>query len=383
MKEVVVLIVEDNEADADLIKTYLSQSTLGNDYVCIYAGRLEEALEKTKLAQVDVAILDLNLPDSEGLGTFNNLYHDVAFPIIISSGLDDEPTALKAVQSGAQDYLIKDELTPRVLDRALSYAMERHSLNQELREARKTAEQANETKSQFLAMMSHEFRTPLNGIISALELIRDDTYTEQNQEFLHIIDKSAHDLLTLINDLLDISKIEAGKLRMNIRQFSLQESVDFVLEFLKPKADEKGIELLAHVDEDVLDVVYSDPRRLNQVLINLVGNAIKFTEFGEVSLRVKAGTKGKPHFEVKDSGIGIDPSILDNIFEPFIQADSSNKRSYEGTGLGLAICKRLVALLGGEMCVESQLRIGSTFHFTISNHLDSSELQKREIVSKT
>jgi len=357
-----ILLIEDNPGDVLLLRALLEEVN-GDTFTVIHVDHLAAGLTRLAEAGIDIVLQDLTLPDGNGLEILRTLRHQAAkVPIVVLTGLDDEALALQAVQEGAQDYLVKGSMNGHALARCIRYAIERERLRTELEEARDQALEAARLKSEFLANISHELRTPLTAILGFSSLLRRNhrgTCDVRQLNHLERIHQNGQHLLAMINDLLDLSKIEAGKVSISLEQVRPGAVIEQVVDTLLPLAAEQDIDLEEIVDER-LPTFQSDPIRLHQILLNLGSNAIKFTHHGGVILEVRQEGHAMV-FLVRDTGIGIPAEALETIFDEFRQVDGSITREYSGTGLGLSVSRQLARLLGGDIEVFSREGEGSTF----------------------
>jgi len=421
-----VLLIEDNPGDARLIAEMLdSARAKGLAFELTWAEDLPSGLQRLHTDGADVVLLDLGLPGSSGLETLQLLFaHGRKVPtLVVLSGLTDEEVAVQALQSGAQDYLVKGQVDSATLLRAIRYAIGRTQAEEALRQAhdelehrvvarttdlaravdalraevverkrveetlrqhrdhleelvkgrtaelvaaKEKAEVANRAKSAFLANMSHDLRTPLNGILGFSQILELDASLNPRQlASITTIRQSGEHLLTLINDILDLAKIEAGKAELFPVDVELPAFLHVIADIIRVKAEQKpGLEFVCQFGADLPSHVQADGTRLRQVLLNLLDNAVKFTDRGQVTLQVNFTPPARLRVDVRDTGVGMTPEQLRRLFNPFEQVGDTRRRS-AGTGLGLVTSREFVRLMGSDIRVVSRYGEGSSFSFEL------------------
>ena len=364
-----ILLVDDDPIQRILLRGSLEPF----GFKCEEAENGNDGIDKCATLTPDLVILDVMMPGIDGFGVCSEIRQSseiYATPVLMMTALDDIRSIEQAFEAGATNFQTKP-INTQLLPYHLKYMLRSSSFEQTSREAQRLAEESSAAKSQFLATMSHELRTPLNAVLGFSEIIYQQILGEVGNsnylEYAKDIHESAAHLLTLINDILDISKIESGKIALNNDVCSLPELMDRAARIARPLADEVGLQFEVHLASD-LPLISTDELRLKQVLINLLSNAIKFTPApGRVTLKVGFSSERGIIISVTDSGIGIPSDEVQNMLSPFAQVDSDLNRKYEGTGLGLPIAKSLTEQMGGTFHLESEEGRGTCVIITFPN----------------
>ncbi|TPV60833.1 response regulator [Aestuariibacter sp. GS-14] len=365
-----LLLIEDDEDDYLLTADSLAQCK-SPTFSISWAQNGDQAISLLKEQPFDLCLLDYRLGKENAIDVLAKLKAlSVSIPVVVLTGQADSVVDDMVMRAGAEDFLTKSEIdTPRFM-RTIRYALVRREIETERLE-RNRIEQQNKAKDKFLAHLGHELRTPLASILGYTEMLLDNHSNEPIQQELSTILNNSKHLLSLLNDLLDMSRIMANKLELSPSALHLASFLSDLYSLMVMQASEKGLVLTVVADSNIPEEISTDATRLRQVLINLVNNAIKFTPNGQVTIRIKASAPQKLLiFCVEDTGIGMPEDKLDKIFQPFEQIEDLMQANHGGAGLGLAITRELVNRIGGEICVESQPGKGSQFHFTIPLQCD-------------
>ncbi len=362
-----ILIIDDSESNLDYIKSLLLDQT----YKVAMASGGKAALLKIRSQKFDLVLLDYVMPGMNGLEVCREIRNDklnADTPVIFLTADQSEHTLAQAFEAGAVDFIKKPFSGTELIARVKNHLnLVEHK--KQLATARDYAESASSAKGEFLANMSHEIRTPMNGIVTVVEFLKDTPLTQKQTELLDIIKSSSDSLLQIINDILDFSKIEAGQIELEKLHFNLKDELDLVLKPLDLRAHAKGLFLRLDYDTQIPLSICGDALRIKQIIINLVNNAIKFTNTGGVTIHVKMAQSTEDQlellFNIEDTGIGILPQNQGKLFKSFSQTDASSTRKYGGTGLGLAISKSLVEMMNGKIWLKSDINQGATFSFNL------------------
>lgn len=378
-----VLLVEPDHDVATLFVE--AMSIRAADLAVTLVGSLQEALVALSLTPHEVALVELNLPDASGLQTVLQLRQQhPELPLVVLSTIADEDLALTAIQQGAQDYLLKEAVHYSLISRAIRYGIERKRIELELQAAKVTALAASAAKSEFLAHMSHEIRNPLTAIVNYAELVqRPETALSERESAVETIRRNALHLLEVVNDILDISKIESRTFDLERVECSPRQIIFEVLEMFQVRAQSKGLELVARWGPDVPERIINDPLRVKQIIVNLISNAVKFTERGRVCVeveRVVEAGKAVMQISVVDTGIGIPLERQAKLFVAYQQSEAWIARKFGGTGLGLAISRELALKMGGDITIASQPGVGSRFtlRLAMDTRLPKKAVEPRE-----
>ncbi|OYP29965.1 hybrid sensor histidine kinase/response regulator [Rhodopirellula sp. MGV] len=373
-----ILLIDDCEEDRARVRSALMQGAPQRRYRFLEAddGESGLALCLDHPEPIDCVIVDVHMPKLSGNDFLEQIRRPTGFPkfpIVVLTGSTMSHDAGGTLQLGAQDYITKDSIYPSVMFRVVDNAIERHDLLRELHESRRAADAANRAKSALVGNISHEIRTPMTAVLGICELLLESELSSGQEELVRTMRDNGQYLVEIVNDLLDLSKLEAGKLEVQDEAFDLRQLFERSMELMQVRARESKTSLALAFDEDLPLGVKADPIRIRQVVLNLISNAIKFSPGGSVDVRVtqtKNRTKRKfINVEVADTGCGIPEDDLERIFLPFMQSETKGRaKTGGGTGLGLAICRRLVKLMGGKMHVESRVDVGSVFSFTVPLH---------------
>ena len=363
-----ILCVDDEPRNISLLLAML----LPRGYDVVTALNGSEALEMIRTGGVDICLLDIMMPGMDGFDVCRQIKSDPLqrnIPVVMITSLaDNKENRIQGIEAGAEDFISKPFDSNEVLARIKMLLNVKSQNENTLNSAKELSKSANCAKRQFLGNMSHEFRTPMNGVMGVTQLLKMTDLNIEQQEYVELLSKSGNRMVSLIDNVLGLSRIEAGIIETSEQDFDLQAETTSTFNTLSILAREKGLVLEAQIDADVPLLLKGDPERLRHILISLIGNAIKFTPKGSITVNIKKDCEDDDsvtlRFIIRDTGIGIEGDKRGIIFELFTQADGSKTRSYDGAGAGLTLARLLVELMGGSIGVESVSGEGSTFWFT-------------------
>ncbi len=350
-----VLLIDDNNVTRTMLVFILEKA----EYKVVFSSCAEETIKLLRTLTPDIILLDVMMPGMNGFSFCRKLkknakYQDI--PVIFLTSLSQQTDIVKGFDAGGQDYIIKPFNQQELLARVKTH-IHLHDTLLENKRLSRLALDATRAKSEFLASMSHEIRTPLNSIIGMAEVLAETPLSVDQREYVRIFRTAGESLLEIINDILDLSKIEAGQTELEAIDFDLPTLLESVITMVSLRAHEQDTTVNTHLEEDVPLYLNGDPTRLRQILLNLVGNAVKFTRNGQVEITISTTGEGQPKkellFAIKDNGIGIPADKQQLIFDSFTQADSLTTRQYGGTGLGLTICQKLLGIMQGRIWLNS------------------------------
>lgn len=375
------VVIDDSQADRILVTRSLRKRKL--EGLKIREGRdAQDALRLISERCPECLITDVHLPGTSGIGLLAKLqerFGGMPCPVVVITGSGSENTAIEVLEAGAHDYVNKARISEPILWEAVRYALTRFNLRKELEELNQELQRKDRLKTEFVANATHELRTPLSAIVGLISLLQDEPLNDRSQNLVATMSACCDSLLLSVDDILDLTKIEAGEFVLYPSVFHPAEDLDFVASSLRPIAQDKGLNLRLDLPEST-PTVYGDARRTRQLLYNLTSNALKFTREGAITLRLRISEENGPNiklrFEIEDTGIGISSEDQARIFRRHFQAGQSDLRT-KGTGLGLAIVESLTRRMGGEVGLRSVEGVGSVFWFElpyqISNHASSSD----------
>lgn len=357
-----ILIVDDSEEDCILIRKILQKSF--DESEVTFSHTLNDAIKLVSHPNFDLILLDYYLPDGDGLEFLKSLDTlPYTIPVIMLTGCKDNDLSKKVIQAGAQDYLVKSSMDGTTLTKSIEYSLERIFNLKALEEARQQTIEALRVKEDFMSIMTHELLTPLTGIINGVQLLRDDIEDgnkDRSKELCNVIEESGNSLHTTINNILDYTALDGSEIALYKDKIETSALISFIRGRFEQSIVDKGLKFTLKVAKNVPEIFVSDLKRVKQILFNLISNAIKFTQYGEIIINVSEKDKYLV-ISIADTGVGIEEEFSEKLFSVFSQEDCSFTRSNEGTGLGLSLVDKITHLLGGKITVQSLKGLGSTF----------------------